>query len=57
MLIVTHEIGFARDASDRIVFMADGIINAQGAPNALMAQVADNERLRNFLSRFSATAH
>jgi polar amino acid transport system ATP-binding protein len=57
MLIVTHEIGFARDASDRIVFMTDGTISAQGAPDALMAQVSSNERLRNFLSRFSATAH
>jgi len=57
MLIVTHEIGFARDASDRIVFMTDGTISAQGSPDALMAQVSTNERLRNFLSRFSATAH
>lgn len=57
MLIVTHEVGFARDASDRIVFMTDGTISAQGAPDALMAQVSGNERLRNFLSRFSATAH
>ena len=57
MLIVTHEIGFARDASDRIVFMTDGTISAQGTPPALMAQVSTNERLRTFLSRFSATAH
>jgi len=57
MLVVTHEIAFARDASHRIVFMADGLISAQGTPDVLMAEVANNERLRNFLSRFSATAH
>jgi polar amino acid transport system ATP-binding protein len=57
MLIVTHEIGFARDASNRIVFMTDGMISAQGKPEALMAEVATNERLRTFLARFSATAH
>ena len=57
MLIVTHEIAFARDASHRIVFVADGSVTAQGKPDALMAEVANNERLRNFLSRFSATTH
>jgi polar amino acid transport system ATP-binding protein len=57
MLIVTHEIAFARDASHRIVFMADGVVSAQGTPDNLMAEVSSNERLRNFLSRFSATAH
>ena len=57
MLIVTHEIAFARDASHRIVFVADGVVSAQGKPDALMGEVAHNERLRNFLSRFSATAH
>ena len=57
MLIVTHEIAFARDASHRIVFMADGVISAQGKPDELMAEVSRNERLRTFLSRFSATAH
>jgi polar amino acid transport system ATP-binding protein len=57
MLIVTHEIAFARDASDRIVFMADGVVSAQGSPSELMAQVQSNERLRNFLSRFSASGH
>jgi polar amino acid transport system ATP-binding protein len=57
MLIVTHEIAFARDASHRIVFVADGSVSAQGKPDELMAEVANNERLRSFLSRFSATAH
>ncbi len=57
MLIVTHEIAFARDASHRIVFMNEGMVSAQGTPDELMAEVNSNERLRNFLSRFSATAH
>ncbi|MGY5810443.1 amino acid ABC transporter ATP-binding protein [Rhizobium sp. LEGMi198b] len=54
MLMVTHEIAFARDASDRIVFMADGKVSAQGAPKDLPALVAENERLKAFLSRFHA---
>ena len=57
MLMVTHEIAFARDASHRIIFMADGRVSAQGAPAELMRQVEDNERLKAFLSRFSAASH
>ena len=57
MLIVTHEIAFARDASDRIVFMTDGVISAEGSPSELMAQATTNERLGSFLSRFSTAAH
>jgi polar amino acid transport system ATP-binding protein len=54
MLIVTHEVGFARDASHRIVFMADGVVGAVGPPAAIFAPDQPNERLRNFLGRFSA---
>lgn len=57
MLIVTHEIAFARDASHRLIFMNDGSVSAHGKPDDLMAQVSSNERLRNFLSRFSASTH
>ena len=52
MLMVTHEIPFARDASNRIVFMDDGKVSAEGPPNELMAQAGSNERLDAFLSRF-----
>ncbi|MBR2180561.1 MAG: amino acid ABC transporter ATP-binding protein [Oscillospiraceae bacterium] len=47
MVIVTHEMKFARDVSDRIIFMADGLIEADGTPE----QVFDgtNEKLRAFL--------
>ena len=48
MLVVTHEIGFAREVGDKIVFMDDGVIVEQGPP----AQVLDNptqERTKRFL--------
>ncbi|MCS5731128.1 amino acid ABC transporter ATP-binding protein [Herbiconiux moechotypicola] len=49
IVVVTHEMGFAREVADRVVFMADGRIVEQGTP----AQVLDspqNERTREFLS-------
>jgi len=55
MLMVTHEIAFARDASHRIVFMADGRVNASGPPAELLAAAADNPRLDAFLARFRAS--
>ncbi len=56
MLMVTHEIAFARDASNRIVFMDDGKVAAEGPPKELMAQAGSNQRLDAFLSRFR-TSH
>ncbi len=50
MIVVTHEIGFAKEVGDRVVFMDDGAIIEQGTP----ADVLDNpqhERTRAFLSR------
>jgi polar amino acid transport system ATP-binding protein len=50
MLIVTHELGFARDVSDQVVFMADGVVVESGSP----AEVIGNprhERTRTFLRR------
>lgn len=55
MLMVTHEIAFARDASSRIVFMADGGVSAVGPPAEILAAEASNERLRSFLARFRAS--
>lgn len=55
MLMVTHEIAFARDASDRIVFMAEGTVAAEGAPAEILAASAENERLGSFLARFRAS--
>jgi polar amino acid transport system ATP-binding protein len=51
MIVVTHEMLFAREAADRVVFMDQGVVVEQGPPQ----QVLDNpesERLRTFLSRF-----
>ena len=53
LLLVTHEIGFARRAADRVVVLADGVIAEDGPP----AQVIDQprtERTRQFLSRVMA---
>ena len=49
MIVVTHEIGFAREVADHVVFMDDGVIVEEGAP----ADVLDNPsepRLRDFLA-------
>lgn len=52
MIIVTHEMAFARDVADRIIFMDEGVIVEQGDPH----QVIDNpreERTKQFLSRYT----
>jgi polar amino acid transport system ATP-binding protein len=51
MLIVTHEMQFARDVADRIVFMDGGAIVEEGPPEQIFA-AAQSERLRNFLRRY-----
>ncbi len=48
MIIVTHEVRFARDVADRIVFIDDGIIVEEGAPEQVLDQPAQ-ERTRRFL--------
>ena len=55
MLMVTHEIAFARDASSRIVFMDGGLIAAEGPPAEFLASADDNPRLSAFLARFRAS--
>ena len=55
MVMVTHEMAFARDASSRIIFMADGGVSAAGPPTEILAADTDNERLRTFLARFRAS--
>ncbi len=51
MIVVTHEIGFARDAADRVVFMDDGHVIEQGTPAAVL-EAPTHPRTRLFLSRF-----
>ena len=50
MLFVTHEMAFAEDVSDRILFMADGAILEQGTPREVLRN-PQHERTRSFLSR------
>ena len=51
MVIITHEMGFARDVSDKIVFMDKGVVAAEGTPNEIFT--SDNKRLHEFLSAFT----
>ena len=54
MVVVTHEMQFARDVSDRVVFISDGVIVEQGDPNELFKQ-PKHERTRLFLERVLST--
>lgn len=49
MIIVTHEMAFAREVSDQVVFLADGIIEESGTPEAIFNN-PKSERLQHFLS-------
>lgn len=51
MVIVTHEMQFARDISDRIIFMDGGVIVEQGTPDKVFS--SDNARMKEFLGRYS----
>ena len=51
MIVVTHEMAFARDVSDRVIFMADGVIEEQGEPSKLFAN-PESAKLQDFLARF-----
>ena len=50
MIVATHEMGFARDAADRMIFLHDGVI-AEDAPTADFFTAPRHERLRQFLAR------
>ena len=52
MVVVTHEMAFARDVADQVVFMADGVIVEQGTPEQVFGNT-QSERTRSFLSRFN----
>ena len=52
MVIVTHEINFAKNVSDRIIFMADGVIVEEG-PAAELVENPKNERTKTFLANIS----
>ena len=51
MVIVTHEMSFARDISDRVIFMDQGVVALEGKPDEVFD--ADHARIREFLGRIS----
>ena len=53
MVIVTHEMSFARDVADRVIFMDGGVLVEQGDPKEVINNPKE-ERTRQFLSRFAA---
>ena len=52
MVIVTHEMKFAREVSDRIIFMENGVVRKEGSPEELFN--SDDERLAAFIGKFEA---
>ena len=50
MVVVTHEMGFAREVATRVLFMDGGLIREQNTPDRFFAEPG-NERLRDFLSK------
>lgn len=51
MIIVTHEMTFAKEVSDRIIFMEDGLIQEEGSPEKIFS--SDNARVREFIGKLS----
>ena len=54
MVIVTHEMAFARDVANKVMFMDQGVVVEQGTPDFVFNQ-SQNKRLSSFLERFSRT--
>ena len=50
MVIVTHEMAFARNVADNIIFMDGGVIVEQGSPDEVFS--SDNPRMKEFLGKF-----
>ena len=50
MVVVTHEMGFAREVGDSLVFMDDGVIVEQGTPRDVIS-APQHERTRSFLAK------
>ena len=53
MVVVTHEMGFAKEVGDRVIFMADGKIIEQGTPEKIFSQT-ESPRLQDFLAKVLA---
>jgi polar amino acid transport system ATP-binding protein len=56
MIVVTHEMSFAREVADRVVFMDDGVVVEQGRPQEVIGN-PQHERTRSFLSRMRQEEH
>ena len=54
MVIVTHEMAFARDVSSRVIFIDQGVIAEEDSPEVIFSD-PKNQRTKDFLSRFSLT--
>ena len=52
MIIVTHEMQFARELSDRIIFMEHGIVRAEGSPEDIFC--SDDARVKEFIGKLNA---
>lgn len=50
MIVVTHEMGFAREVADRVIFMDDGYIVEEGSPKDIFEN-PKSERLKSFLNK------
>ena len=50
MIVVTHEMEFARNISDKVIFMADGIIEEMGTPDEVFLN-PKSQKTRNFLNK------
>ena len=50
MVVVTHEMGFAREVGNRVLFMADGLLLEEGSPDQIFNH-PQNPRLQDFLSK------
>ena len=50
MVIVTHEMGFAREVADRVIFMDGGVIVEQGSPTQVFEETKE-DRTKDFLSK------
>ena len=50
MVVVTHEMGFAKEVADRIIFMSEGVIKEENTPNEFFSNPKD-DRLKDFLSK------
>ena len=55
MVVVTHEMGFARQVADRVIFMDHGVIVEEGTPQQIFGSPRE-ERTQNFLRLVHATA-